>query len=527
VLAVDADCCFLGDVPVDTAEQWQRVLEHNRLCEVEGAFALAWTSDRDVHLARDAVGERTLYYAVDDGGLVYASTLTELLASAILPRSLNLRSIAAYLSYGYVPGRDTLLQGVFELLPGELVSFSEGRLKRERFWEPPAQEAPPRSEDEHVADLRRLLERAVARRLPSAGPVAASLSGGVDSSLIVALARRLHDEALITYSISFGAGFPNELRFSALVAEHCGVEQRVVEITPEAVIERLDGTLAALGKPIGDPLTVPNLALFKEAATASTVVLNGEGGDPCFGGPKNVPMLLADLYGETEPAVAHPRFRRERSYLRSHRKCYVDLPRMLDDDVLAALAAEPLEPELTAPLHDARWSTLVGRLMALNVTSKGAHHILPKIDQLGRAQGVLPRSPLFDRSVVEAALQMPAALRLRGTVEKHVLKRAVTDLLPAEIVLRPKSGMRVPVEGWMTNARFERFARERLLEGLAPWGLVRRPYLEALSAADALTYGRGRGMKTWLLLSLEAWLRTVVGTDLRTGARQVKRTDHE
>jgi asparagine synthase (glutamine-hydrolysing) len=504
-LWVDCDCCVSADGPVSTPDEWRRVLERDSVAGVDGAFAVAWTTpDGTVRLARDPIGERTLYYAVHGGELVFAPTMRALLSSASLPRRLDLDGVAAYLGYAYVPGRRTLVEGVSEVLPGEIVSFDGVRIRRERFWEPPAEDPDARPEDEYVAELRDLLEDAVGRRLPPEGPLVASLSGGVDSSLVVALARALDDRPLVTYSLSFGPEFPNELEFSALVASRCGAEHRVIELEPERMLVNLDVAMAGLGKPIGDPLTVPNLVLFREAAGESHVVLNGEGGDPSFGGPKNVPMLLAELYGETRRTA---RRRRERAYLRAHRKCYADLPAMLGRDVAAATAAR-LESELTAPLHDPARPMLVSRLMALNVASKGAHHILPKLAQLSAPCGVRARSPLFDRSVVEAALRMPAGLRLRGTVEKHVLKRAVDDLLPPEVIERPKSGMRVPVEGWMTG-RYERLARERLLDGLGRHGIVRRSYLEALAKGDPAFYGRGRGAKTWLLLSLEAWLRTV------------------
>ena len=128
-------------------------------------------------------------------------------------------------------------------------------------------------------------------------------------------------------------------------------------------------------------------------------------------------MILSDLYGGNL----------ERSYLVAHRKCFAELERMLDPDVLAAGA---LEAMVRPHLDDPRWSTLVNRLMALNVTFKGGHHILPKVDQLSRPHAVLPRSPLFDRGVVDAALRMPLELKLRGTVEKYILKRASRTCCP-------------------------------------------------------------------------------------------------
>jgi asparagine synthase (glutamine-hydrolysing) len=259
-----------------------------------------------------------------------------------------------------------------------------------------------------------------------------------------------------------------------------------------------------LGDPIGDPLTVPNALLFHMAAATSSVMLNGEGGDPCFGGPKNLPMLLAELYGDPSADA----WARERAYLRAHLKCFDDLPSMLAPDVHAALTERPLESELTAALADPRWRSFIGRLQAVNVSFKGGHHILPKVDALSEPAGILPRSPLFDREVVECAFAIPPQHKLKGSVEKHLLKRAVDDLLPATIIDRPKSGMLVPVEAWFQGPLLPQ-AKERLLDGLAPRGIVNRAYLERLLAGRLGGLRPRHGAKIWLLVTLEAWLRRV------------------
>jgi hypothetical protein len=293
-------------------------------------------------------------------------------------------------------------------------------------------------------------------------------------------------------------------RFGPLVARHCGTDHHVIELSPAAVLHHLDDSVGLLGDPIGDPLTVPNALLFHMAAATSGVMLNGEGGDPCFGGPKNLPMLLAELYGDpSADALA-----RERAYLRAHLKCFDDLPGMLAPDVHAALAERPLESELTAALADPRWRTFIGRLQAVNVSFKGGHHILPKVDALSEPAGILPRSPLFDREVVECAFAIPPQHKLKGSVEKHLLKRAVADLLPATIIDRPKSGMLVPVEAWFQGPLLPQ-AKERLLDGLAPRGIVNRGYLERLLAGRLGGLRPRHGAKIWLLVTLEAWLRRV------------------
>jgi asparagine synthase (glutamine-hydrolysing) len=509
----DWDACSVKSEPIRTLDDWRAIVTAGALAEVEGAFTVAWRdADGTLSLARDAIGERTLFYARFRGGVVFASTLHAVLASGLVDRAIHLPAVAAYLTYAYIPGRDTLVAGVEEVLPGEVVTFRGDGMTRERFWRVPAENAITAEPDEAqlVGLLRMRLEDAVRRRLADEGVVGAFLSGGIDSSLVVALARRLHDAPVITYSVSFGSGYPNELPWSSMVAEHCGTEHRVVEIGPDVALHHLDESIALLSEPIGDPLTVPNALLFREAGREVGVVLNGEGGDPCFGGPKNLPMLLAELFGDGRNADGDDPYRRERSYLRAHQKCYDDLESMLTADAREALGRDVLETRLTSHLTDPRWQSFVTRLMALNVTFKGGHHILPKVDAISAGFGVRARSPLFDRAVVETAFAMPPHFKLSGSVEKYALKQAVRDMLPRAILDRPKSGMLVPVESWFQGPLLGH-ARERLLDGLAVYGLFERAWLERLLGGRLGGLRPRRGAKIWLLVTLEAWLRTVVG----------------
>jgi asparagine synthase (glutamine-hydrolysing) len=237
-------------------------------------------------------------------------------------------------------------------------------------------------------------------------------------------------------------------------------------------------------------------------------VLNGEGGDPCFGGPKNIPMILAELYGDRDDAGDD--FAREKSYLRSHGHAYDDLADMLAADLRGLVTDRVLERELRPHLADPRWRALVQRLMAVNVTFKGGHHILPKVDALSAPAGVRPRSPLFHRRIVELAFAIPPKDKLRGTIEKWLLKEAVTDVVPREIVDRPKSGMLVPVEAWFRGP-LRAMARERILDGLRPWRLFEQAWLERLVEGRNLGLRPRWGRKLWLLVTLESWLRTMSG----------------
>ncbi len=419
-------------------------------------------------------------------------------------------------------GKSTLLQAVGLLEGGFTGSIrlrgqeaaqldDEGRLQvetreywslREGEWD---DDAPV---ERYSQPLRALLEETVAERLPPAGPVAVLLSGGLDSSAVTALAARAAPGRLHAFSISFGPRYRDEIPFSRLVAEHCGVEQTVLTVSGAEVAAHLEETTARLDSPVGDPLTVPNFLLDRGASQVSDVVLNGEGGDPCFGGPKNSPMLLHELYGDYAGRGSPlARLARERHYLRSYQKCYDDLPRLLTPRVQRELASLPPQEAFLTPYFDAPEPRhFLNKLMNINIRLKGSHQILYKVDRMTAAWGIEGRSPLFDRRVAEFSFAVPPHLKVLGGQEKYVLKRAVWDLLPEPILTRPKSGMLVPVQGWFrdelrplaTEHLLGRRARERDIVDQALVG-------EWLAYRESL-YPR-QGVKLWLLLSLELYFR--------------------
>ncbi|MEH1827078.1 MAG: asparagine synthase C-terminal domain-containing protein [Nostoc sp.] len=312
--------------------------------------------------------------------------------------------------------------------------------------------------------MRELLDQVVQEYLPSANePVGVFLSGGLDSSCITALVAKFHKAPVHTFSIHFGAECPNELEFSNLVASHCQTQHHILEITFKDMWERLPETMAYLDDPIGDPLTVPNLLLGRLARESVEVVLNGEGGDPCFGGPKNQPMLINSLYGSVTNQDAL------QAYLISFQKCAVDLPQLLKPEVWQAIQTAPwvFEEDLYSQAN------YLNRLMAMNIKFKGADQILTKVSNLTQAARLQGRSPLFDQRIVDLSMEIPPKYKLSGVEEKAVLKQAITygtsslgdaarstiaDILPETIIHRPKSGMMVPVQlgfrkYWQQEAR--------------------------------------------------------------------------
>ena len=470
----------------------------------EGMFAMAVIDGPELVLLRDHVGARTLFHARSGHTTAAASALRALRRWPALDTGPHLPAVRSFLTFAYLPGTETLLRGINEALPGRCLRLRGGTMEEDTFWEP-AEVADERPAAEHAQILRALLEEATARRLPPAEPVGVLLSGGVDSSLVTAIAAKRHDQPVRTYSISFGDDLPNELAYSGLVAAHCHTRHRVLSVSGEQVAARLPGTVALLDCPVGDPLTVPNLLLAEAvAADGARVVLNGEGGDPVFGGPKNLPMLISELHRDDPDPHA-----RAEAYLRSYRKCYADLPVLLTAEAHAELAcAPPLTRHVAPYLRPETMPSLLNQLLHANLRTKGAHHILTKVERLTAAAGIEGRAPLFDRAVVDHAFRTPPRLKLAGTVEKWILKEAVRDLLPATIVDRPKSGMRVPVQQWLRGPLAE--LGHDLLLGPSASGLFRRDTIRSWLRREGTLLPR-HGAKLWLVLTLELWLRSFVG----------------
>jgi asparagine synthase (glutamine-hydrolysing) len=475
-------------------EKWETVTP----AKLVGSFALAvWDRDRQqLHLSRDPTGSRNLYYTTNGSTHWIAPALRSL--NPFHSREIDPIALRDYLCCSFVPGDRTMWAGVRELRPGTTLCFPAERI--DSYWQ--LQTLPTDLQnlstlEDSGRQLRHLLTQVIREYLPPPEqPVGCFLSGGLDSSCVTALATQLHQGPVHSYSIHFGPESPNELEFSSMVSHHCGTQHHILEITFRQMWEELAETMAWLDDPIGDPLTVPNLFLGRLAHQDVGIILNGEGGDPCFGGPKNQPMLLHQIYGavgDTDHLTA---------YLRSFQKCAQDLPQLLKPDYWQPVkAADMIFSEDLLASGD-----YLNRLMSLNIKFKGADQILTKVNNLTNAAGIEGRSPLFDRRIVELSMQIPPEFKLSGTREKAVLKQAVRDLLPEAIVDRPKSGMMVPVQLGFKKY-WQRQARALLLDKRAAIA----PYLNQTLIRDWLSYQNDPwqryGVKLWLLVSLELWLR--------------------
>ena len=514
VLAGSRSSGPVGEAPPSVLAGLQSSL-CSRIPRLEGAFVLAAYHNGTLVLARDPGGIKVLYWTRHRDRIVFASEIKALFCDPAVPRRMRPGALTEYLTFSFVPGANTMFADVFELQPGSLLHWENGepRVKRHFVFETrePAPAAAP-DEEAFARRLRADLELSVAEccRFNSAPP-AVVVSGGIDSSAVLALlAKRYPDKAIPTFSVHFGRRYANENDFVALITERYRTDHTWLEIRPRDFLKRMRQIVWYLDDPIGDPITAPNFLLAEAVSRVSGVLLNGEGGDPCFGGPKNIPMLLAaylgPLPGEKQQGWL------ERNYLASYRKCFQDLSRMLDPAVWRAAGGEEALLEILSPFfHCPRPTHLLNRLMNINIRLKGANLILVKVDKMTSANGVLALAPLFSRRIIENSMACPPELKLSGSVEKAVLKQAVADIVPRPIVERPKSGMMVPVKFWF-QGEMRRYAKSILSRGnVRRMGLFDPDYVRRLLAYDGRSIPDARyGLKLWMLITFMLWYEQMI-----------------
>ena len=513
--------------------------------ELRGMFAFAlWDQPRQtLFLARDRAGKKPLFYAEVDGQWAFASELHALLQHPGLAREVDWAALDDYLTYGYVPAPKTIFRGVRKVPPAHWLTVrlrpdgsGDSDVHVERYWQL-AYEPKLRLSEEDAADgLLEVLREAVRLRMIADVPLGALLSGGIDSSIVVALMSQLSDRPVKTFSIGFDDQEFNELPHARRVAERCGTEHHELIVRPNA-LEVLPTLVRHYGEPYADSSAIPSYYVAKLTREHVKVALNGDGGDECFAGyERYAGGLAADRYGRIPAAVRRlaieplsrliPAGGSRRSRLRQARRFlevagkpaperylrwigYVRTGEKADlysadfQEQLAGHRAESWLLEMWEQLTAAGLGPL-DRMLALDVQSYLPYDLLVKMDIATMANSLEARSPFLDHEVMEFCARLPASYKLRGMRLKHLLKKAGAGLLPPETLARRKMGFGVPVGNWMR--RELRSWTEDLL--LSPRAL-KRGYFEPNALrhlVDAHLEGReDRSFQLWALVWLELW----------------------
>ncbi len=471
------------------------------LAELAGEFSLAARVRGATFVARDRYGTRPLYYAQRGRAQLFATSIGPLLSAGV-PAVVDRHAVVTSLVLGYAPAPATALARVRQVPPGHVVELG-ARGPASRAYYAPRERLAARSMADSARALDRALTKAVAQT-PARGKVGAFLSGGLDSSLVLArLAER--GERVEAYTLHFGDALPSEIRYAEAVARHLRVRHHVLELGAQAFCDAIDPALLHLEDLLSEPIAVPNFLLAREVARTRDVVFTGEGGDPLFGGPKNIGMVLERAYGARRLGEA---------YMSAHHHLADDLEVALTPEWLRAFDRDGLAREIERRIaRPKRGETFVGGLMVTNLAMKGGSNINVKVSKMVSAHGLALRSPLFDPLVVELALTIPPWHKLRGTDEKIVLKRAVTRTLPAAVVERPKRGMAVPLRAWIETDVLGDLARDVLTpRRVRDRGIFRADYVKKLLDFEKLptNLARSRGAeKLWLVLICELHQRAL------------------
>ena len=511
--------------------------------QLRGMFSIAvWDSgERTLLLARDRVGKKPLYYFEDGSRLWFASELKALLVNPRVPREVDPVALDHYLTYQYVPHPMSIFKGVRKLPPGHRLIWRDGVSTVERYWSleyANRTEVVSESEEALAGELRDKILDATQARMISERPLGAFLSGGLDSSAVVAAMARVSNAPIKTFSIGFDDESYNELKFARQVADLYGTEHHEMIVKPD--IENVLPKIARMfDEPFADSSAVPSFYLAEMARREVVVALNGDGGDEAFGGYSRYQQFVASggnrrfpapvarfaaAMGRL-PAAVFPDGRLSSRIKRvTSRIAEVD-PAIRYGRMVSYFVPEEsralYRPEFARQVEDAdpyrltqeAWSAagdtdVVNRLLACDVALYLPGDLLPKVDITTMSVSLEARSPLLDQALMEWSAALPGHYKVRGGVTKYLFKRAMEPWLPESLIHRKKMGFGIPRNEWIAGP-------------LAPMvdDLLRSPdsriytYMEPQAVGDLIDRHARTGSfgpQIWALLMLELWHREVL-----------------
>jgi len=498
------------------------------------AFAIHDRNRRRLLLARDRAGIKPLYLARAGRALVAASEIKALFAFPGVERRVHLPGVVEHLTLRYAASPGTLFEGIEKLRPAHTLAVdAKGRAER-RFWSVPYEPKQELGDDAALAELESRLTESVRLRLMSEVPLGALLSGGVDSSVVVALMSRLLERPVQTFSVGFDEPGPyNELPYAAMVSRHLGTEHREILVGARDLLRELPSLVWHQDEPVSEPAAIPTFLVSQLARETVTVVLTGEGGDELFAGyPKYAVDPLARRVASLPAVLREPLLRHgiERLPFRFRKLQVVARSARFRDEAdrlaawFAGFAGDERRRLLSPALrvHDGLGAAAFRRALGESAARRPLDRMLDadlrlwlpddllmKVDKMSMAASVEARVPLLDHPLIEWAARLPDRHKVRGLEGKVLLKRLARRLLPREVVDRPKVGFTVPLAPW-----FRGELRELLADTLlAPTCLARGYYDPAelrRTVEDHLDGRRDRSRELWTLLTLELWHRAYI-----------------
>jgi asparagine synthase (glutamine-hydrolysing) len=500
--------------------------------KLRGMFAFAvWDQRRKtLLLARDRLGVKPLFYTVAGGRLAFGSELKVLLQLPEVERRLNWGSVNYLFSTMCTPSAESILEGVHKLKPGHTLTASpQHGIQTREYWDVEFEPERGKSEQYFVERLREILEESVRLRMIADVPLGAFLSGGIDSSAVVATMAGISSAPVKTFSIGFQEPEYNELDFARQVARKFGTEHHELVIDPN-VIGIIDDLAWYLDEPFGDSSAIPTYMVSKLASEHVTVVLSGDGGDELFAGYDRYVVERRERKLGKIPAPIRQgagligRAMREgmkgRNFLRhlalDGADRYFDANMLFREVDKASLFEPDAYREITNNDPRAIWraflrngkSDWLSSLQYMDIKNYLPNDILTKVDRMSMAHSIEAREPLLDHKLVEFAATIPPELKLKGTTTKYIFKKAMEGILPNEILHRPKRGFAIPLGHWFRGG-LSMYVRDLLLSRKSiERGIFRKSYIERLIEMN--DRGRAMDLQLWTMITFELWCRRFI-----------------
>lgn len=504
------------------------------------AFAIWNQTDRSLFVARDRVGKKPLLYAhKPNGDFIFGSEFTALLAHPDISRDVDYAAIDSYLSYLCVPAPQTAFKEIRKLEAAHWLRWKNGEIETKRYWTPDFSKKIKIGEAEAIEETTRILGEATSLRMISEVPLGAFLSGGVDSSIVVALMARASSQPVKTFSIGFEEQGFSELKYAKAVAAHVGAEYNEFVVKPDA-LEILPTLVEHYGEPFADSSAIPTYYVSKETRKFVTVALNGDGGDESFAGyERHAAMRASEIYHRLpkilrQTLVEAPvnlipvseikksRVRDARRFLRAAGlpkvERYFQWVSAFDQSAKQEIYTADFLRKVSGnkPAHYLeRWfeaANGAGILDATLLTDQMTYlpnDLLVKVDIASMANSLEARSPLLDHKVIEFAASLPENLKMRGFETKSLLKKVAARLVPKEAVYRRKMGFGVPIGSWF-RGDMKNFVREILLSEKSLRRNIIKPEILKKYVGDHTSGKSDYAHQIWTLLMLELWFERFI-----------------
>lgn len=504
----------------------------------KGMFASAIWDDRKhrLILGRDRLGKKPLYYSLLGDTLIFASELKAIMAHPSFPRRIDSLSLAKYLFFEFTPSPHTIFEDAFKLPPATYLVWDRGKIEIKEYWSPfdGKEEGEKHSEMEATERVMELLRSAVRKRLMSDVPLGVFLSGGIDSSTITALAQSEVQGSIKTFSISFEDPSFDESRYSLLVSKHLRTEHYDQRMTAQDLLTLVPILPDVLDEPMADASILPTILLSKFTREHVTVALGGDGGDELFAG---YPTYLAhrwagryerflgpfhplvNLLGNLLPVsddnisfdfkvkkflsgIGFPPEIRNSIWLGSF--SFSELTKVLSPQLAGDFALAKLTEDLTGYRKTFSGKDPTTLLQYMDLKLYLHDDILVKVDRASMACSLEVRAPFLDHELVEFVMRLPSSLKLKGFTQKYLLKKAVANLLPEEVVHRKKKGFGIPVAKWVKGPLKELFQDLLAPDRIRREGFLNAEYVTKL-LKDHLAGRKDNRKQLWTLLVWELW----------------------